>query len=73
VARQKIDRVQVGGEAVVVRWQRGVASALDSAEVAQGREIGSASVTVNAQPVPFHEPFWFAVAAFRPDVRVVSR
>jgi hypothetical protein len=73
VAREKIVRVQVGGEAVVVRWQRGVASALDSAEVAEGREIGSASVTVKGQPVPFHEPFWFAVAAFRPDVRVVSR
>jgi hypothetical protein len=21
--------------------------------------------------VPFEEPFWFAVAAFRPDVRIV--
>jgi hypothetical protein len=73
VAREKTVRVEVGDELVVVRWRRGVASALDSGEIAQGREIGSASVTVEGQPVPFHEPFWFAVAAFRPDVRVVSR
>ena len=26
----------------------------------------------NGRPVPFTEPFWFAVAAFRADVRIVN-
>jgi hypothetical protein len=29
-------------------------------------------VTLDGGPVPFHEPFWFAVAAFRPDVEIVA-
>jgi hypothetical protein len=24
------------------------------------------------KPIPFHEPFWFAVAGFRPDVAIVD-
>jgi hypothetical protein len=63
----------VGGEDVVVRWAGGVASALDGGTVADGRDVGSATVTVAGEPAPFHEPFWFAVAAFRPDVRIVRR
>ena len=63
---------EVGGRTLVVRWAAGVASALDSTEIANGRDVGSAQVLENGRPVAFHEPFWFAVAAFRPDIRVVS-
>ena len=61
----------VDGRRVVVRWQGGVASALDADEIAAGRDVGTATVTVDGEPAPFHEPFWFAVAAFRPDTRIV--
>jgi Protein of unknown function (DUF3179) len=56
---------------LVVRWRRGVASALDAGTIAEGRDVGSASVTLEGEPVPFSEPFWFAVAAFRPDIEIV--
>jgi hypothetical protein len=49
-------------------------SQLDSPFVASGREVGSAAVTLasTGEPVPFDQPFGFAVAAFRPDVRIVA-
>ena len=56
-----------------VRWRPGVASPLDTATVARGRDVGTASVELDGEPVPFHEPFWFAVAAFRPDIEIVDR
>jgi Protein of unknown function (DUF3179) len=67
-------QVEVGGEAFAVEWLPGVRSPLDSGFVASGREVGSATVTAVAtgEPVPFDQPFWFAVAAFRPDVRIVD-
>jgi Protein of unknown function (DUF3179) len=57
---------------LLVRWQPGVASALDSAAIAEGRDVGSASALLEGEPVPFSEPFWFAVAAFRPDIEIVD-
>jgi hypothetical protein len=57
---------------LVVRWRPGVASALDAAAIAEGRDVGSASALLNGEPVPFNEPFWFAVAAFRPDIEIVD-
>jgi hypothetical protein len=64
-------RVTVGGHDLVVRWRRGVASALDSGSVARGRDVGAASVSEHGKPVVFDEPFWFAVAAFRLHVHIV--
>jgi hypothetical protein len=66
--------VQVGGEGVVVEWVPGVGSPLDEPFVAAGREVGSAEVTsaANGEPVAFDQPFWFAVAAFRPNARIVN-
>jgi hypothetical protein len=66
--------LEVGGEAFLVEWVPGVASALDSASIAEGREVGSARVTavVSGEKVAFDQPFWFAVAAFRPDVRLLG-
>jgi hypothetical protein len=57
---------------LVVRWRPGIASALDAAAIAEGRDVGSASALLNGEPVPFNEPFWFAVAAFRPDIEIVE-
>jgi hypothetical protein len=57
---------------LVVHWQSGVASALDAGAIAEGRDVGSASALLDGKPVPFSEPFWFAVAAFRPDIEIVD-
>jgi Protein of unknown function (DUF3179) len=65
-------RVSVGGHSLVVRWRGGVSSALDSGSIPRGRDVGAASVTEHGKPVVFDEPFWFAVAAFRPHVRIVG-
>jgi hypothetical protein len=48
-----------------------VASSLDEAEIAAGRETGAAEVREGGRLVSFDQPFWFAVAAFRPDARIV--
>jgi hypothetical protein len=69
--RRRVVRVVVGGHHLVVRWRGGVSSALDSASIPRGRDVGAARVSENGRPVVFDEPFWFAVAAFRPHVRIV--
>ncbi len=52
----------------------GVASSLDDANIAQGREVGSAEVRnlETGEFVNFDTPFWLAVGAFRPDIEIVT-
>ncbi|MGH3114897.1 MAG: DUF3179 domain-containing protein, partial [Gaiellaceae bacterium] len=71
--KERTVEVEVGGDRLEVRWVPGVGSALDSSDIAGGREVGSAEVRslANGEPVPFDQPFWFAVASFRPDIRIV--
>ena len=73
--KEKTMEVEVGGERLELRWVPGVGSALDSSDIAGGREVGSAEVRslASGQPVPFDQPFWFAVASFRPDIRIVGK
>jgi hypothetical protein len=68
---RRVVRVELAGRRLVVRWRAGVASPLDEASVPGGRDVGAAEVLEGGRLVPFDEPFWFAVAAFRPDVRIV--
>jgi hypothetical protein len=74
LAEQRRVELRVGGADLLVEWVPGVLSPLDSDFVASGREVGSATVTslATGEPVPFDQPFWFAVAAFRPDARIVG-
>jgi hypothetical protein len=69
--KRRVVRVVVAGHRLVVRWRPAVASALDSSRIGAGRPVGAAEVRENGKLVPFDEPFWFAVAAFRPAVHVV--
>jgi hypothetical protein len=69
--KRKTVTIEVGGRRLVVRWRGGVVSSLDEGEVASGRDVGAAEVREEGRLVPFDQPFWFAVAAFRPDVRLV--
>jgi hypothetical protein len=71
LGRRATVRVVVGGHRLVVRLRPGAASALDAARVAEGRTVGAAEVREQGRLVPFDEPFWFAVAAFRPGVRII--
>jgi hypothetical protein len=69
--RRRTISVVVGGHRLAVRWRPEVASALDADSVAGGRSVGTAEVREHGRLVPFNEPFWFAVAAFRPGVRII--
>jgi hypothetical protein len=71
LARRKAMRVDVGGHRLLVRVTGTAASALDNATIAAGRSLVTAAVTEAGRPVPFSEPFWFAVAAFRAHVRLI--
>src|SRR5919201_2740777 len=71
LARKRHLEVRLAGHRFEVRWRGGVSSALDRGAIAAGRDVGAAEVFERGRPVPFSEPFWFAVAAFRPSVRIV--
>ena len=73
LARKRTMSVELGGGTLVFRWRGGVASALDASAIASGRDVGAADVTENGKRVAFSEPFWFAIAAFDPDVRIIER
>lgn len=72
LAEQRVIELETDAGELVVRWREGVASALDASSIAEGRDVGSASVLLEGELVPFTEPFWFAVAAFRPDIEIVD-
>ncbi len=72
LAETRVVEIETDEGELAVRWQPGVASALDEVTIAQGRDIGAAAVFLDGKPVPFIEPFWFAVAAFRPDIEIVD-
>jgi CPA2 family monovalent cation:H+ antiporter-2 len=71
LARHRVVHLTVGGHHLVVRYRGTVSSALDAGDIPLGRPVGTAEVRENGRLVPFDQPFWFAVAAFRP--RVVLR
>jgi hypothetical protein len=72
--RERELELEVGGERLEVVWLPGARSSLDQSEIADSREVGSAEVrsAETGELVPFDTPFWFAVAAFRPDVTIVD-
>jgi hypothetical protein len=71
LSERRVVRIEVGGDELTVRWRSGVASSLDDPEVSEGRDVGSAEVLEDGRLVAFDQPFWFTVAAFRPDARIV--
>ncbi len=71
LAKKRRIEVTLAGRRFDVRWHGGVSSALDAGQIASGRDVGAAQVFEEGKPTTFTEPFWFAVAAFRPGVHVV--
>jgi hypothetical protein len=71
LAEKRHLEVTLAGHRFDVRWHGGVSSALDTGEIASGRDVGATVVFERGRRVTFSEPFWFAVAAFRPNVQIV--
>lgn len=59
---------EVGG--FRVEWQAGQASALDTRQISDGRDVGTVTVTRGGEPALYHVPFAFAFAAFNPDATI---
>ena len=62
------------GEELIAEWVEGVQSALDSPSIPDSAEVGSARVisAATGELVTFDTPFWFAVAAFRPNAEIIQ-
>ena len=73
LARRRRLTFTLAGERLTATWTPGVASPVDASSVAAGADVGSVVVRDAAgRAVLFDSPFWFAVAAFRPDVRIIG-
>ncbi len=57
---------------VEVLFEPGQASALDTGQIAQGRDVGNISVTRNGEPVVHDVTFAFVVHAFEPDLEIIQ-
>jgi hypothetical protein len=71
LAKKKKVTFRLAGHRLLVRLTGNAASALDGAVIADSRRLPTVEVREQGKLVPFDTPFWFAVAAFRPDVLIV--
>jgi hypothetical protein len=71
LVKKKRVTFELAGHALEVRVTGRVSSALDDAVIADSRRLPAVEVRERGRLVPFDTPFWFAVAAFRPDVVIV--
>ncbi len=55
---------------LVISWQEGQHSALDSSAINRGRDIGNVTVTKNGKDVVYHVPFAFAFLAFNTEGQI---
>jgi hypothetical protein len=72
-----LDRVRRDGRfelenGAVVTWVPGVRSALDDSAIAEGREIGSITVTRNGEDLAHELTFAFVVSAFLPETAIID-
>lgn len=59
-------------DGLVLEWMPGQNSALDSASISRGRDIGNVEVTKDGKDVAFSVDFAFAFHAFYPDSEIVQ-
>lgn len=57
----------VAGDGTVLRWSPGQNSALDTYQIAEGRDVGTVTAQRDGEDVPYFVDFAFAFHAFRPD------
>ncbi|MGJ8569896.1 MAG: DUF3179 domain-containing protein [Hoeflea sp.] len=71
-----LDRLRSEGsiekDGIDIAWVPGVRSVLDAANIAEGREIGSVSVTRNGKVVAHELTFAFVVRAFLPETAILK-
>ncbi|EDQ32479.2 Protein of unknown function (DUF3179) [Hoeflea phototrophica DFL-43] len=72
-----LDRVRRDGEielenGTIITWVPGVRSALDDSSIAQGREIGSITVTRNGEDLAHELTFAFVAEAFLPGTPILD-
>lgn len=46
LARERLEKARLGGRDVVVLWESGTSSALDTADISEGKDVGAAGVFV---------------------------
>ena len=72
------DKKQLDFAGATLRWQPGQASALDSSQIASGRDVG----TITAQrkdsagamvDIPYDVTFAFVFHAFNPETKIVTQ
>jgi hypothetical protein len=70
-----LDKVRATGfeqDGYRITFEEGVASALDHATIAQGRDVGAVRVTKDGRDVLHDVTFAFVAHAFHPDVTIVT-
>lgn len=70
-----IDLLRTRGEIIlddgtVLRWKPGQNSALDTGEIAHGKDVGSVTVQRNGRDIAYFVDFAFAFHAFFPDAEI---
>ncbi|KFB09745.1 hypothetical protein EL18_00763 [Nitratireductor basaltis] len=72
VSLEKIRRSGFSSDGYEISFQAGVASALDSAAISEGRDVGTVRVTRNGEHVPHDVTFAFVAHAFHPDAAIIT-
>lgn len=55
---------------VTITWEEGQTSALDTSEIAKGREVGNIIVQKSGNDVPYDVTFAFVANAFMPEIEI---
>jgi hypothetical protein len=72
VSLEKIRRDGFSRNGLEITYEGGVASALDTRSIADGRDVGTVRVTRDGRDVPHDVTFAFVANAFHPDVPIIG-
>ena len=64
-------QLEIGG--VRLTWRAGQASAVDTREIAKGRDVGTVAASVAGRDVPYDVTFAFVFHAFHPNEKIRTR
>ena len=66
------NRREIVADRLTIRWRTGQASALDTRQIADGRDVGTVSVTGPTGDVPYKVTFAFVWHAFNPGTPIIG-
>lgn len=58
------EKTEITHKGIIIRWQKGQNSALDTRKISQGKDVGNVTATKDGKDVAYHTPFAFAFMAF---------